>query len=152
MPTRDAIETLDLNIFIEQIRTAPELVAANGNKNVQLFLGEANEDTKGIYVVYDLINAPDTYSIGGEHNFANPEWVFRVCNVGSGLGSVARLVKALNKWLTSKERRGVIPGTDTYTGKFVRTRTSQGIDSSKDVRVYWFGLHYRNAAWATENG
>jgi hypothetical protein len=108
--------------------------ALGGTVRLHADLAPENE-AQTFWIVFELIDNPDTNAMGGAHVMARPFYSIRVCGRDTGyqvLGPACNRVYEL-----------LVAGRETklsmHVGRFVRRGTQRGVDEIKNLRVYWIG-------------
>lgn len=106
-----------------------------GSTKLFVDIANENESTK-FWITFQVIDAPDTNAMGGQHIISKPIYLIKVCNRDLGYGVLRAPCDRIFDLLT-KEPHGNIEGI--WVGKFVRTNVMRDHDEIKNLKNYWIG-------------
>jgi len=120
--------------------TLKSLMQVPNDQSIRLYASAAPEgQVKDMWITHDLVSAPDTNVMGGDHVMSRPTYIIKVCNADLGFQVCGDALNRID-FLLNKQEGEVVDGV--YVGKFIRRNVVKSIDDEKGTRVYWVGMTY----------
>jgi hypothetical protein len=120
--------------------TLKTLMQVISGQEIRLYASAATEgQVRGLWITHDLISAPDTNVMGGDHVMSRPTYIIKVCNADLGYQACGEPLNRIDALLNGQEGE-VVDGV--YVGKFIRRNVVKSFDDEKGTRVFWVGITY----------
>lgn len=137
-----SIEILVVDQFINGMRDNAGIKTAMNvptGKFAKVYADIAPEnESDSFWIIWQVMDAPDTSSMGGFQNFSHPIYLIKACVKDKGYQALKPVCDGIEAYL----KTGPVEIDNHYIGRFVRRRIMRDVDEFKDLRVYWVGMEY----------